>query len=77
MNRKASWFRGEASQIPFEQLERWGQALAHVRRTAEIVGQGAVDDESRRGVERMIEELKAEEQNVQDRIRQGPDSPVQ
>jgi serine/threonine-protein kinase len=74
MNRKANWFRGEASRIPFEQLERWGNALEHVRKTAEIMGKGAVDEETRLGIERMIEDLMAEEQYVRKRIRQGPGS---
>src|SRR5262249_8143909 len=42
---KADWFRGQARHIPPELLDTWGRALAQVRRTAEIVGAGAIDED--------------------------------
>src|SRR5262249_35753316 len=44
---KADWFRGRSRDIPPDLLDTWGQALGQVRRTAEIIGAGAVDDRAR------------------------------
>ena len=56
--RKADWFRDQARHIPPDQLDTWERALAQVRRTAEIVGAGAIDEETRKSVARLIDELK-------------------
>jgi serine/threonine-protein kinase len=68
--RKADWFRGQARHIPPELLDTWGQALAQVRRTCEIIGAGATDEETRKSVARLLDELKEEEQNVRERGQQ-------
>jgi serine/threonine-protein kinase len=68
--RKADWFRGKARHIPPELLDTWGQALAQVRRTAEIIGSGAIDEDTRKSVARLLDELGKEEQSVSERARQ-------
>ena len=67
---KADWFRGQAQHIPPELLDTWGRALAQVRRTAEIVGAGAIDEDTRRSAARLVGELRKEEQSVSERARQ-------
>jgi serine/threonine protein kinase len=74
---KANWFRNQASQIPPDQLSRWGQALAHVRRTAEIVGTGAPDEKSSQDVLKLVAEIKREEEQVRERVEQYRSSPRQ
>jgi hypothetical protein len=64
---KAEWFRDQASQIPPDQLGRWAQALAHVRRTTEIVGVGAPDERMRQDVRKLVADLKREEARVRKR----------
>jgi serine/threonine-protein kinase len=66
---KSDWFRDQARRIPPEQLETWERALGQVRRTAEIVGAGAVDDDTRKSVARLLGELRKEEQKVNERAR--------
>jgi len=68
--RKADWFRDQARHIPPELLDTWGQALAQVRRTCEIIGAGAIDEDTRKSVARLLDELKKEEQSVSERARQ-------
>jgi hypothetical protein len=68
--RKANWFRDQARRIPPELLDTWEQALAQVRRTAEIVGAGAIDEDTRKSVARLLDELRKEEQSVSERARQ-------
>jgi serine/threonine-protein kinase len=67
---KADWFRDQARRIPPELLDTWGQALAQVRRTAEIIGAGANDEDTRKSVARLLDELRKEEQSVRERARQ-------
>ncbi|AGA31517.1 serine/threonine-protein kinase [Singulisphaera acidiphila] len=69
--RKSDWFRDQARRIPPDQLGTWEQALAQVRRTAEIVGAGAIDEETRQNVARLLEDLRREEQGVRDRMRRS------
>jgi serine/threonine-protein kinase len=71
--RKADWFRDQARQIPPDQLVPWVGALAHVRRTGEIVGAGAIDEDSRKVVARLLAELREEEESVRERARQYRD----
>ena len=47
-----------------------GGALAQVRRTAEIVGAGAIDEDARKNVVRLLDELRKEEQGVRECARQ-------
>jgi serine/threonine-protein kinase len=68
--RKADWFRDQARRIPPDQLDIWERALAQVRRTAEIVGAGAIDEDTRKHVVRLLDELRKEEQSVRERARQ-------
>jgi serine/threonine-protein kinase len=68
--RKADWFRDQARRIAPDQLEIWGRALGQVRRTAEIVGAGAIDENTRKSVARLIAELQHEEESVRERARQ-------
>jgi hypothetical protein len=68
--RKADWFRDQARRIPPDQLGPWEGALAQVRRTAEIVGVGAIDEDTRKTVVRLLDELRNEEQSVRERDRQ-------
>jgi hypothetical protein len=68
--RKADWFRDQARHIPPDLLDTWERALAQVRRTAEIIGSGAIDEDTRRSVTRLIDELRKEEQSVSQRARQ-------
>lgn len=67
--RKSDWFRDQARRIPPEELDTWGRALAQVRRTAEIVGAGAVDEDTRKSVSRLLDELRKEEESVHERAR--------
>jgi hypothetical protein len=67
---KADWFRDQARRIPPELLDTWGQALAQVRRTAEIIGEGAIDEGARKSVARLLDELRDEERSVRERARQ-------
>jgi serine/threonine-protein kinase len=67
---KADWFRDQARRIPPDQLDLWERALAQVRRTAEIVGAGAIDEGTRKSVTRLLDELRNEEQSVRERARQ-------
>ena len=68
--RKADWFRDQARRIPPDQLGPWEGALGQVRRTAEIVGVGAIDEDTRQNVVRLLDELRNEEQGVRERARQ-------
>jgi eukaryotic-like serine/threonine-protein kinase len=68
--RKADWFRDQARHIPPNLLETWEQALAQVRRTAEIIGAGAIDEDTRKSVARLLDDLRREEQRVRERSRQ-------
>ncbi len=68
MYRKGAWFREEASRVPVDQLPRWQEALALVRRTAEIIGAGATDQEMRDSIAQLVAELKAEDARIQDRL---------
>ncbi|HEX3446669.1 MAG TPA: serine/threonine protein kinase, partial [Isosphaeraceae bacterium] len=68
--RKADWFRDQARRIPPDQLDTWERALAHVRRTAEIVGAGAIDKVTRVSVDRLINELRDEEKRIRERVRE-------
>jgi hypothetical protein len=67
---KSKWFRDQAPLIPPEQLDRWAKALAHVRRTAEIVGAAATRPETRQEVHQVVADLKREEQRVRARLQQ-------
>lgn len=73
--RKSDWFRDQARRIPSDQLEVWERALAQVRHTAEIVGAGAVDEETQRNVARLLDGLRQEEQGVHERIRRSRPEP--
>jgi hypothetical protein len=66
---KADWFRDQSRRIPPDQLGPWEGALAQVRRTAEIVGAGAIDEGTRKNVVRLLDELRKEEQSVRERAR--------
>ena len=68
--RKADWFRDQARNIPPEMLDTWEQALTQVRWTAEIVGAGAIDEDTRKSVARLLDELRLEEERVRERARQ-------
>jgi hypothetical protein len=68
--RKADWFRDKARQIPPELLDTWEQALAQVRRTCEVIGAGAIDEDARKSVARLLDELKKEQQSVRERARE-------
>jgi hypothetical protein len=65
--RKADWFRDQAQRIPPDQLDIWAKALAQVRATAEIIGAGAIDDEMRESVARLLDQLRDEENRVRER----------
>src|SRR6185437_1690744 len=65
--RKADWFRDQAQHIPPEMLDTWGRALDQVRRTAEIIGAGATDEDAREGATRLLEDLRREEERVRER----------
>jgi serine/threonine-protein kinase len=67
--RKADWFRDQARHIPPDLLGTWGQALAQVRRTAEIIGAGAIEEDTRKSVARLLDELRHEEERVRERER--------
>jgi serine/threonine-protein kinase len=67
--RKADWFRDQARHIPPDLLDTWAQALAQVRRTAEIIGAGAIDQDTRTSVARLLDELRREEERVRERAR--------
>ena len=76
---KADWFRDQAARIPPDQLGLWAQALAHVRRTAQIVSEGAPDEATARDVRKLVVDLRLEEERVRERAeqyasgrRQGP-----
>jgi hypothetical protein len=73
--RKADWFRDQARRIPPDQLGPWAGALAQVRRTAEIVGAGAIDEDTRKNIVQLLDELRKEEQSVRERARQHRASP--
>jgi hypothetical protein len=66
---KADWFRDQSRRIPPDQLGPWEGALAQVRRTAEIVGAGPIDEGTRKHVVRLLDELRNEEQSVRERAR--------
>jgi hypothetical protein len=68
--RKADWFRDQARRIPPDQLDTWERALAHVRRTAEIIGASTVNEETRISVDRLINELRDEEKRIRERARE-------
>jgi serine/threonine-protein kinase len=70
---KADWFRDQSRHIPPDLLDTWERALALVRRTAEIVGAGAIDQNTRKSVVRLLDELKGEEERVRERTRQHRD----
>jgi serine/threonine-protein kinase len=70
---KADWFRDQSRHIPPDLLDTWERALAQVRRTAEIVGAGAIDENTRKSVVRLLDELKREEERVHERARQNRD----
>jgi eukaryotic-like serine/threonine-protein kinase len=67
---KADWFRDLARHIPPDQLDTWEGAFAQVRRTAEIVGAGAIDKETRDRFARLLDELRNEERRVRERARE-------
>jgi serine/threonine protein kinase len=67
---KADWFREQARRIPPDQLGPWEGALAQVRRTAEIIGAGTIDEAARMNILRLLDELRKEEQRVRERARQ-------
>jgi serine/threonine-protein kinase len=67
---KADWFSDQARFVPPDQLGRWEQALAQVRRTAEIVGAGAPDERTRQNVRNLLVKLKREEDQVHERVEQ-------
>jgi serine/threonine-protein kinase len=68
--RKADWFRDQARRIPPDQLGPWAGALAQVRQTAEIVAAGAIDEDTRKNIVRLLDDLRKEEQGVRERARQ-------
>jgi len=68
--RKADWFRDQSRRIPPDQLGPWEGALAQVRRTAEIIGVGTIDEAARMNILRLLDELKKEERGVRERARQ-------
>jgi hypothetical protein len=73
--RKADWFRDQARRIPPELLDTWGQGLAQVRRTAEVIRRGAIDEDTRKSVDRLLDELRREEERVRERARRPAGSP--
>ena len=68
--RKADWFRDQTQHIPPDLLGTWEEALGQVRRTAEIIGSGAIDEDTRKNVARLLEELRHEEQRVRERAKE-------
>jgi hypothetical protein len=68
ISQKADWFRDQVPRVPPDQLGRWGQALAHVRRTAEIISAGAPDEQTRRHVRQLVADLRREEEQVRERV---------
>jgi hypothetical protein len=64
---KADWFRDQAQRVPPDQLGLWEKAIAQVRRTAEIVGSGATEERTRQNVQKLLSELKREEERVHER----------
>jgi hypothetical protein len=67
--RKGDWFRDEARRIPPDLLETWERALAQVRNTAQVVCAGAIDEDTKKDVTRLIDDLKKEEESVRQRAR--------
>src|SRR5207237_4315124 len=67
---KADWFRDQAQRVAPDQLGPWEQALGQVRRIAEIVGSGAPDERTRQNVQKLLSELKREEERVHERAEQ-------
>jgi tRNA A-37 threonylcarbamoyl transferase component Bud32 len=65
---KAIWFRAQADSVPAEFLPEWAEALDHVRRTAEVIRNGATDRELRTRIDEIIASLEQEEANVEKRI---------
>jgi hypothetical protein len=68
--RKANWFLDRSRRLPPEQLGLWEGALAHVRPTAEILGNRTIEEDSRKHIFRLVNELKKEEQAVRQRTQQ-------
>ena len=65
--RKAYWFLDQTQDIPPRLLESWADGLGQVRRTAEIIGSGAIEEDTRKSVANLLEELRREEQRVAER----------
>jgi serine/threonine-protein kinase len=65
--RKADWFRDQTSRVPPELLDTWERALVQVRRTAEIIGAGAITEDTRTSVAKLLDELRREEEHVHER----------
>src|SRR5262249_3576577 len=69
--RKADWFRDQAQHIPADQLATWGRALAQIRATVEVIGSGAVDQNTKKTAQQLLGELRQEEESIRERSRQN------
>jgi hypothetical protein len=67
LNSKAGWFQDQAARAPASQLDLWQEALAHVRRTIELIGASAPDDQTRRTVDRILANLDEEQATLRQR----------
>ena len=65
---KAIWFRAQADSVPAEFRPAWSEALGHVRRTAEVIRDGAVDKQLRDEVAEIVDQLEREQSEIDRRI---------
>jgi hypothetical protein len=66
---KAVWFRDQSESLPVGFLPTWAEALGHVRRTAEVIRDGAVDEQLRIDVAEVVRSIEQQERELQRRIR--------
>jgi hypothetical protein len=65
---KAVWFREQADLLPPEFLPTWSEAIEHVRRTGEVIRDGAVDPELRHRLGEVVDSLRREEADLKQRL---------
>jgi len=65
---KAIWFRAQADSVPMDFRPAWSEALGHVRRTAEIIHDGAVDKQLRDEVAKIVDQLEREQSEIDRQI---------